>query len=339
MFYNEKQFIENGTKHMEEEDYATARLEFEKALNLIPAKNKKERKEVKKNFIFCSEKLADSHFQYGLNFLEDGKYERALDDFNAAMLLTEDSNKKKEIEKKLKKIEELIEREEILSYIKENLEHGNDFYEKKQYAEAYVEFKEAWEVTRNFKNLKDINEDLKEKLTRIEHFLVRKYLKTSKKHISSGKYEHALEELQQAQAIVDDFDVEDVKEIEKLYKQVKKHLMGEIFLKDNKSREKMLEKAIEEFEHYTDLYFKFVFSEANPYNPTAGNKYEKLYNIKRKNLAIVYEKIGDEYTAEGKYAVGLKFYQDALSVLNEDEVEYVEVSGKVEVAKRLKENK
>ncbi|MFA5478740.1 MAG: hypothetical protein WC002_09260 [Candidatus Muiribacteriota bacterium] len=337
MFFNYEHFLESGDNYLNSKDFASAKLEYEKALNAAGNIGRKLKSEITEKIALCSENLADVHFQYGENYYDDKIYNKAIDEFNAVLLLTKDSAKIKKVEKKIKEVETVFEKENLLEMVSQNLTSGEEFLQSKDYGEAYVEFKEAYDTLKNFSVMKEELESLKQKLSEIEHSLISKYMSSAKKYVTSKKYEEAVEELEYARAIVDDFASDDVKEIENLYKKIKKEVLEDRFKGQRTDKEKVLEKAIERFENATDLFFKFGFSDVNPYNPGSGNKYMAEYNNSRRDLSMVYELIGDDFMGANKLSIAFKFYNDALNLLNENEAEYKEVNTKLELLAKMRE--
>jgi|GEM_PF-5860425 len=332
MFYNYGDFVKKAENYLKEEDYGNAKLEYEKALRLAPDSDKKE---IGSKIEDVCQKLSEKHVEISENLISANSYEEAFDELVLAIKLAKKENKK-ELGKKLGEVKELISKEKIIEKYESNLTRGEEFLENDDIRQAYVEFKEAYHGLKKLSDKDEVRKDVETKLKEIEHKLVKNYLKRVEKMINKKEYEKAWNELEQAKAIVDDFDQEDIKEMEKLYLSIKKYLVSEELGGDRKVREERLERSLARFEEAMDNYFKYGLTEKNPYIPMYANEYEKQYQIARKNLAVIYEKIGDEFVENGKSSIAMKFYNDSLSLLNEDEKEYIEVSGKLDVVRKIK---
>ncbi|PLX15725.1 MAG: hypothetical protein C0601_12155 [Candidatus Muiribacterium halophilum] len=332
MFYNYEDFVKKAEDFFNEEDFGNAKLEYEKALRLADGQNKKD---IKVKISEVCQKLSEKHVDIAENLISANSYEEAFDELVLALKLSSEENKKS-IGKKLEEIKTLIKKENIVEKYEANLERGEEFIEKENIREAYVEFREAYNGLKKLNEKDELRKDIESKLKEIEHKLVTGYLKRAEDMIEKKEYEEAWKELEQAQAIVDDFDQEDVKEIEKLYSSIKKNLVSEELTGDRHLKEEILDRALSEFEESMENFFKYGLAEKNPYIPTYTNEYERKYHITRKNLAVIYEQIGDEFVQNGKNNIALKFYSDSLALLNEDEREYIEVAGKLDVVRKIK---
>jgi ribosomal protein S20 len=310
-------------------------VELEKALSALSIKDRKNKKEIEEKLELCRTELSREHFQYGLNLIESGEALESLDEFNKAIILSVEAEDRKKIQKKIEDVEKIIKKEEVNEKIQKNLENGKIFFERKEYAEAFVEYKEAYESVVNLSFMKDIKIEIETKLKEIEHSLAGGYIRKAEKFIENNKYDEAFQELECAGSILDSFAKEDISELDRLYKKVRSKVI-EGKLKEEDFNDRILEKAIERYEDATDLYYRFGFSEDNPFNPKYQNKYESLYFEARKDLATVYEKIADKYMEQDKVAIAFKFYTDAISLLDEKDNVWNEVSGKIEIIQKLK---
>ncbi|MCK9224304.1 MAG: hypothetical protein M0Q02_04420 [Candidatus Muirbacterium halophilum] len=239
------------------------------------------------------------------------------------------------MKKKIDEVEKIIQKEKILERIQKNLETGENFLNSKEYSEAYVELKEAYEIVKNLTYMKEVKKDLETKLEEIGNYLIGSYVKKAESFIEKNKFDEAFQELEFASSIIDPFAKETISELEKLYKKVRSKVI-ECKLKEEDFNDKTLEKAIEKFEDATDLYYRFGFSEDNPFNPKYENKFEKIYFEARKDLATVYEKIADKYMEQDKVAIAFKFYNDSILLLEESDPVWSEISGKIEIIQKLK---
>ncbi len=332
MSYKYEDFLKKAEELRIHKDYAGAKIELEKAMKIASTDKKKQ---ISSLLSDTNHELAAEHEQYGKNYIETGEYEKAVDELNIASELEPDSKNRERIISLIDEAGEKLARDKILDLIRNNLDNGEKFREDKNYIEAYTEFKEAYEVIRKIDVVKDIKEQVEKTLVDLEHRLVSSYIKKAESLISDKKYEEAWKELEYAEAIVDDFDKEDIKEIDRLHKKLKKHILNEQFPKESKINHEILEKAIERFEDVTDLYFRYGLSD-DPYNPHYTNRYEKEYALARAELGNIYEKIGDNFMDDEQLALAFKFYNDALIMFEEGTPQFTEISGKIDVIRKIK---
>jgi hypothetical protein len=313
-------YLKRANEEFEIKNYGSAKLEFEKALELISDESSFEmKKELEEKIKICKDNLAIFHFESGKKFFNEKDYNLAISELTLANNLIDE----KELEK-IKEIKEIIANSNYklrVIYFKEKaapfVERGDKFFVNKDYNQAIIEYTEALNFFKNFED--EYEDEIKEKLENCLNEVIKPYIDRATLREDEGNIDEAIEELEQSLDILS--NSENINKINELNEKLKSLYEKKGFTYENDdefiSKEEW-DLAINEYKEALNLYFNYNLEQDTAF-PIYANRYEERYTNAKANLGLLYKKRGDRYYKIDKKENALKEYEEAIKFFtNED---------------------
>lgn len=317
----------SGDIYRDASEFGLAKNEYEHAIEAIEKMKPEELnnedkaflKELKDKSIAMNEKLALACYEKGKAAVYSKSWELAIENFEEAIRLASEDNiqflerAKKQLDKaKAKGLDYRI-------YLDINslVERGKDFKDAGNYAEAILEYEDAYKVVANLPEDHKYVVFLKNEIRECRRNLVKPYLARIYKAYHKNKFSEAASEMKRALTLIDASD--------EIYKRFLESIQSKITSdtendnEDNDCEEVVdsaeWDKTVKDYEEALDLYSSF--SATDPFAPAYGNAnvYEEKFVEAKRKLGMLYKKRADSYRDANKPEKALKNYKEALKLL------------------------
>ncbi|MEZ7890544.1 MAG: hypothetical protein QMC67_02240 [Candidatus Wallbacteria bacterium] len=336
-----EEYIKQGDDFFGESRFGEAKVEYEKAEELLPSSNTEKKEYITEKIKQCCDKLCDLHLEMSRGYVESKEFEKAISELETAFELCEaESQKSKDIHKELDRVRIKMYQFEADKQAEPYILRGDEFMKEESYTEAMVEYREAIKTLKYYQESEDeFKRSAKEKLVNCEVKIVEPYIERARNFEGTKMYDEALDELNEAREIIDELDETNKtrmtinKMIFDIYKKKGQQAGEEISEEEFVSKQEW-DEAINEYKELLSLYFNYSYSENDPYYPVHQNKYEEEFKTAKKRLAGLYCKRADGNLSKQKYAMALKYYLESQNLFNEETPEYKYVMEQIENCKR-----
>lgn len=317
----------SGDIYRDASEFGLAKNEYEHAIEALEKQKPEELTEEDKKFlktlkeksIEMDEKLAYACYEKGKAAVYSKSWELAIENFEEAIRLASVDNiqflerAKKQLDKaKAKGLDYKIYQD-----INSLVERGNDFKNSGNYAEAILEFEDAYKVVKNLPEDHKYVVFVKNEIKECRRNLVRPYLSRIYKAYHKNKFSEAASEMKRALTLIDSSDDIYRKFLESIQNKITSYTETESETNDSEeiANSEEWDKAVKDYEEALDLYSSF--SVTDPIAPAYSNSniYEDRFVEAKRNLGILYKKRADTYRDTNKPEKALKNYKEALKLL------------------------
>ncbi len=265
-----------------------------------------------------SQELAMLSYEKGKSAVYNKQWELGIEFFEEAMRLASEDDLpfleriKKQMDKaKIKSLDHKM----YLS-INSLVEQGNDFRQSGSYAEAILEYEEAYSIVANLPADHKYIVLLRKLLVNCRRNVVRPYLARIYRAYHRKRYVNAANLMKKALNLIDKKD----EVYKKFLTEIQNKILENIDEKDKQDSQEIenspeWEKAVKEYEKALDLYSSFTI--VDPFAPAYSNAnvYEDKFIDSRRNLGKLYKERADKYRDEDKIKRAIKNYKEALKLL------------------------
>jgi tetratricopeptide (TPR) repeat protein len=317
--------------------FGEAKIEYQKALELISAEETQKQADIQEKIIFCCEKLADMHIRWAESCIESGELEKAIDEYQLSMeLVGEESPRRRDIKKLMDDAKRSWYRMKSLTEATPFIERGEEFLDEKHYNGALVEFQQALKILKYFTPLDESKKVIVDKLGQVEEIVVRPYIERGDSLISTQLFDEAIQEFEKALSLIT-VNEKLSAEIESLIRSTMKERGSETKSDDHEvfiSRQEW-DKALGEYSKLLEKYFSYTNQESDPYKAYHDNPYESEFRKAKQLVGSLYVQRADGYFNIQKYAVALKYFVEAQNFYDATESELTYIQGKIKECKDL----
>lgn len=332
------EYLRRAEAHLKERNWGEAKIEYEKSLELLPRTDAGQIEEIRGKIELCCNNLALLREEWGDACLENGEYEKAIEEFSFGLsLLPESSAYRRGLLRKLNEARRLfyknLSREEAAPAI----ERGEAFLAAREFDSALVEFREALAALRFHPADADPKRTVLARLATVEEEVVRPYLDRGKGLSATNLFDEAITEFEAARAIAQNNEAV-ARQIDRmLLETMRKRGTGaqtddtETFI----SRAEW-DAALGKYQTLLDNYFRFSQESSDPYQAVHINPFEQELHQAKRLVGGLYIRRADGFLNLGRPAVALKYYAEAQNFFDEHEPESAYLTDRVgECKKRL----
>lgn len=320
-------YIKQGDEFMSTGSFGEAKIEFEKAEELISSTDTEKKEYIKNKIRECCDNLCNRHVEMSQKYTEAGEFEKAVELLELAFELSvQDSPRGKEIHTTLDRTKIKMYQAESDKQAEPLIERGDEFFKEGAFNEAMVEYHEAMKILKYFQDSEDeLKRRAHEKLIECEVKIVEPYIERAKNFIETKMFAEALDELCEAREILEE-DNKTKHTIDKLIADVHKQKgMGEEATEEDFISKQEWDEAMGDYKELLNLYFNYSYTDSDPFYPVHRNKYEDEFMLAKKKLGGLYVKRADGHFNQKKFAVALKYYVESEKFFDEEapEVKYI----------------
>ena len=332
------EYLRRAESHLRDKNWGEARIEFEKALELMPRAAEDARDDIRGKIELCRANLARMHEEWGDGALEGGEYAKAVEEFEFALnLLPESSAYRKGIFKKLNEARRLFYKNVSVAEAAPAIERGESFLAAREFESALVEFREALAALKFYPADQEPKKTVLARLAQVEEEVCRAYIDRGRAFAGTNLFDEALAEFEAARAIAQTNEAEGRKLDRLILETMRKRGSGvqtedaEIFI----SRAEW-DAALGRYEGLLEQYFRYSHDAGDPYAAIHSNPYEAELKRAKRVVGSLYIKRADGYANLGRHAVALKYYAEAAGFFDEGDPEAAYVQDRIgECKKRL----
>jgi tetratricopeptide (TPR) repeat protein len=265
-----------------------------------------------------SQELARANYEKGKSAVYNKQWDLAIEFFEEAMRLASEDDVPflERIKKQMDKAKSKSLDHDMYLSINSLVEQGNDFKEMGSYAEAILEYEEAYRIVANLPEDHKYVVLLKRLLVDCRRSVVRPYLAKIYRAYHRKKFSSAANLMGKAMNLIDKKDEVYKKLLTDIQGRILEHVdekeVQESFELENSAQ---WEKAVKEYEEALDLYSSFTI--VDPFAPAYANAnvYEDKFIESRRKLGKLYKGRADKYRDGDKIEKAIKNYKEALKLL------------------------
>jgi len=329
------EYIKQADEFLKESRFGEAKIEYEKAEELVMASETEKKEYVESKIKECRARLCDYHYDRAKACIEAQEYEKAVSSYETALELSEENTGRnklihQELDHARIKFFQHASDEKAIPMI----ENGDAFMLDGSYNEALVEYREAMKILKYYQESEDeLKKKAHQKLTECEIKIVEPYIERAKNFIETQMSEEALEELLEAREIVEE-DTKTIQTIEKLIIEARKVKgQSEEAADEDFISKQEWDEAMDEYKELLNLYFSYTYNDSDPFYPIHRNKYESEFLDAKKKLGGLYCKRADGHFNQKKYAVALKYYVESEKFFEANSAEIKYIAGQIDQCK------
>lgn len=336
MNLNPDDYIRKAEDLLKDKNWGEAKIELEKALELLPRDAADRIEETWGKIELCCSNLARMHEEFGDAAAEGGDNERAVEEFEFALsLLSDETAYFKAIRKKLHEAKRHYYKSSSADAAGPFAERGAAFFTERQFDSALVEFREALRLLRFYPDGEEPKKTVLARLAMVEEELTAPYLERGRGLVETGLFDEALAEFEAARAVA--------QTNEKLAQVLDRAILDAMRRRGGDARQEDVEVfisredwdgALGDYQKLLDNYFRYSQDGEDPYQAIHVNPYEKELQKAKHLVGTLYIRRADGYLNLGKVAVALKYYAEAQNFFDEGFPEAAYVADRVQECKR-----
>lgn len=333
MNFENKQLIENhkqaGDLRADDQEWGEAKVcylraleEFDRITNdepevIITADDELLKSQIEKAMMKADFTLAGNHFKRGQAAFENREYGIAVEACEEAIGLAPEPEIQflEEVKLFLDKARVKLRDHKTYQELSPVVKRGDGFFESGNYAEAMIEYKDAFKAICGFSKDHRFVTYIKARLLECRRQLIKPYLSRVHRAVHAGKHLKAFSIINRVSILLDDSDG--------MYKAFVRQIMEEIEPKlTNKEIEEREEfespevwsEAVKDYEEALNLYSSY--SDVDPLAPayTGSKMFEDKFLNARRNLAKLYKNRGDRFRDQAQLQKAIRNYKEALKL-------------------------
>lgn len=328
-------YIKQADEYLKESRFGEAKIEYEKAEELIMSSETEKKDYVASKIRECRAKLCDCHYELAKSYYDAQEFEKSVSSYETAIELSEEnSERNRQLHKELDHARIKMYQHESDERAEPMIARGDEFAADGSYNEALVEYREAMKMLKYYQESEDeLKKKAHEKLIECEIKIVEPYIERARNFIETQMADEALQELTEAREIVEE-DSKTIQTIDKLIVDARK-LKGqaEEAVEEDFISKQEWDEAMEDYKELLTLFFNYSYDDSDPFYPVHRNKYENDFREAKKKLGGLYCKRADGHFNQKKYAVALKYYVECEKFLEDESPELKYVTDQIEQCK------